>query len=78
MKTMTVGEFKAQFSEVVEAVRSGETIAVSYGRKKGVIGYFQPDLADDSPKIKLGLLEGKVKFTFQPGDNAGGEELPAP
>jgi len=73
MKTMTVGEFKAQFSEVVEAVRSGETIAVSYGRKKDVIGYFQPEPADDAPKIKLGLLEGKAKFTFY---LAGGEELP--
>jgi hypothetical protein len=40
MKKMTVGEFKTHFSEVIEQVRSGERIAVTFGKKKEVIGYF--------------------------------------
>lgn len=35
MKTMTVGELKAQFSEVLgQVLKSGEPIAISYGKKK--------------------------------------------
>jgi hypothetical protein len=35
MKTMTVGELKAQFSEVLgQMVKSGEPIAISFGKKK--------------------------------------------
>ena len=42
MKTMTVGEFKAQFSSVIEQVKKGEEIAVTFGKKKEVVGYFKP------------------------------------
>jgi antitoxin (DNA-binding transcriptional repressor) of toxin-antitoxin stability system len=44
MKTMSVGEFKAHFSEVLEDIKAGIGIAVTFGRKKEVIGYFVPDL----------------------------------
>ena len=33
MKTMTVAEFKSQFSEVLQTLKSDEEIAVSYGKK---------------------------------------------
>lgn len=42
MKTMTVGEFKAQFSNVIEQVKKGEEIAVTFGKKKEIVGYFKP------------------------------------
>ncbi len=32
---MTVGEFKAQFSNVIELVKKGEEIAVTFGKKEG-------------------------------------------
>ena len=41
MKTMTVGEFKAQFSEVIAQVKAGEEIAVTFGKKKEIVGYFK-------------------------------------
>lgn len=44
MKTMTVGEFKTHFSEVIEQVKRGEEIAVTYGKKKEIIGYFKPEI----------------------------------
>ena len=34
MKTMTVGEFKSHFSEVLEDVKAGIGVAVTYGKKK--------------------------------------------
>jgi len=64
MKTMTVGEFKTHFSEVIEQVKDGEKIAVTFGRKKEIIGYFLPELPQQ-PKRKLGILEGKAKVIFR-------------
>ena len=34
MIQMTVGELKAQFSEVLEKVKQGETVQILYGRNK--------------------------------------------
>jgi len=64
MKEMTVGEFKTHFSEVVEQVKAGEEIAVTYGKKKQVVGYFLPDMPKAKPMRRLGLLEGKASFAF--------------
>ena len=63
MKTISVGEFKTHFSHILEQVKAGEEFAVTYGKKKTVVGYFLPEKRDQ-PKIKLGIAEGKAKFTF--------------
>jgi len=34
MKTLPVGELKAQFSEVLEKVKAGESFGIVYGKKK--------------------------------------------
>jgi antitoxin (DNA-binding transcriptional repressor) of toxin-antitoxin stability system len=34
MKTMTVGELKAHFSEMLEEVKHGHSVAVGYGKRK--------------------------------------------
>ena len=34
MKTMTVGQFRAHFYEVPDAVRAGETVVVACGRSR--------------------------------------------
>jgi hypothetical protein len=57
MKTMTVGEFKTHFSEVIEQVKKGEEIAVTYGKKKEIIGYFKPETAAIKSKRKVGLFD---------------------
>lgn len=61
---MTVGEFKAQFSEVLEKMKLGEKIAVTYGKKKEIVGYFTPKISKQTTKRKLGILEGKAKVVF--------------
>lgn len=62
---MSVGEFKAHFSEVLEDVKAGIGIAVTYGRKKEVIGYFVPDLEKNNGERKIGMLDGKAEVIFK-------------
>ncbi len=63
MKTMTVAEFKARFSEVIERVRRGERVAVSYGKAHRPIGVFVP-LSESAQKRKLGALS-KGRFRLR-------------
>lgn len=65
MKTMSIGEFKTYFSDVIERVKSGERIAVTYGKKKEVIGYFLPVIPTSNVNRKLGILKGKAKMEFK-------------
>lgn len=72
---MTVGEFKSNFAEVLEQVKAGVSIAVTYGRKKQIVGYFLPESQLAKPKRKLGILDGKAKATFKEGFKISEEEL---
>jgi prevent-host-death family protein len=68
MKTMTVGEFKARFSEALDAVRDGETIVVSYGRNHRKVAAMVPYSELKSPKKRpLGLLRSKARVSFGRG-----------
>ena len=62
---MTVAEFKARFSEVLNAVRQGESIAVTYGRSKRTIAVFQPSPKEKKKPRPVGLLDGKVSFEIR-------------
>ena len=72
---MTVGEFKSHFAEVLEQVKAGIGFAVTYGRKKEIVGYFLPDSQLVKPKRKLGILEGKAKVTFKDDYKMSEEDL---
>ncbi len=72
---MTVGEFKSNFAEVLEQVKAGVGFAVTYGRKKEVVGYFLPKSQITKPKRKLGIMEGKAKATFKKDFKMSEEEL---
>jgi antitoxin (DNA-binding transcriptional repressor) of toxin-antitoxin stability system len=62
MKTMSVGEFKANFSEALKLVLAGQEIGILYGKKKEVVARLVPQNIGKKSKRKLGILEGKVKF----------------
>ena len=64
MKTMTVGDLKAHFSEVIQDVKAGEEIAVAFGRKKEIVAYLIPYSSRKSGERKLGQLKGKGTVTF--------------
>ena len=63
MKTMTVGEFKARFSEALDAVREGETIDVSFGRNHRKVAAMVPySELKAAKKRPLGLLKSKARI----------------
>jgi len=65
MKSLPVGVLKAQFSEVLEKVRQGETIEIVYGKKKTPVARIVPiNGSKKKKKRKIGILDGKVKFKF--------------
>ena len=63
MKVLTVGEFKAKFSDVISQVLQGKEVAVSYGKKKEAIGVMVPyKRYKKKAKRNLGIWEGKGSF----------------
>ncbi len=63
MKTLPVGEFKSHFSEVLESVKNGEEIAISYGRRKEKIAVIIPYTTYSKNTTRnLGILEKKAAF----------------
>lgn len=76
MKSLPVGEFKAQFSEVLEQVQQGETIEIVYGKKKMPVARIVPvEGSKLKKKRKFGILDGKVKITFADNFKMTDEEL---
>lgn len=65
MKSISVGEFKSKFSLVLEWIKSGEEVTISYGRKKKAVAVLMGIEKYKKPaKRKLGILEGKAKVAF--------------
>lgn len=64
LRSLTVGELKARFSDVLTAVQAGESIIVCYGRNKQRVAALVPyaDFAAGAGKRPLGLLKGKGGF----------------
>ena len=75
MKTMSVGEFKANFSEVLRKVLAGEEIGISYGKRKEIVARLVPKSTGKRPRRKIGILDGKGKIKFAPGFKITEEEF---
>ena len=77
MKTMTVGELKAQFSEVMgQMIKTGEPVAISYGKKKEKIAAIIPysQLKPQSERV-LGLMMGRARCVIHDDFALSDEEL---
>lgn len=63
MKTMTVGELKAHFSEVLgQLVKNGEPVVISYGKKKEKIAAIVPFSQLKPEKERpLGIMQGRAR-----------------
>ena len=60
MKTLPVGELKTHFSEILDDIKSGEEIIVTYGKKKENIAVIIPYKSyKKKNKINIGLLSNK-------------------
>ncbi|MFZ1700143.1 MAG: hypothetical protein WBO10_09810 [Pyrinomonadaceae bacterium] len=62
MKSLSVGELRAQFSDVLEQVQQGESFGILYGKNKKLIAEIGPPKTQK--KRKLGIWKGKVKYVF--------------
>lgn len=61
MKTLPVGQFKAQFSSVVDDLRRGEQVMITYGRKREPLATIIPQSQLKKPdySIPIGTLKDK-------------------
>jgi antitoxin (DNA-binding transcriptional repressor) of toxin-antitoxin stability system len=77
MKTMTVGELKARFSEVLgQMVKTGEPVAISYGKKKEKIAAIIPyRLLRPQSGRELGLMRGRASCVVHDDFAMSDEEL---
>ncbi len=75
MKTLPVGELKAQFSEVLELVKKGETFGILYGKKKKPIAMIVPYIDKPKKQRNIGLLDSKISIKFEEEFNITEEEL---
>ncbi|MGC6424176.1 MAG: type II toxin-antitoxin system Phd/YefM family antitoxin [Lentimonas sp.] len=60
----TVGEFKARFSEALQAVEEGDTVAITYGRAKRTVALLTPPPKPETQARKLGRFAGKFTATI--------------
>jgi antitoxin (DNA-binding transcriptional repressor) of toxin-antitoxin stability system len=76
MKSMTVGEFKARFSEALDRVRAGETVVVAFGRNRRKIAALVPySEIRQAPRRPLGVLKGKLSVRFSRDFKISDDEL---
>ncbi len=76
MKTLPVGELKAQFSEVLEKVKKGETFGILYGRQKKPVAMIVPYSEAETKKArKIGLYDGKVTIHISEDFEISEEDL---
>jgi antitoxin (DNA-binding transcriptional repressor) of toxin-antitoxin stability system len=60
---VSAADFKTRFSDLLQHVRRGETIAVQYGRRKETVALLvPPPRAHGGAKRPLGILAGKARF----------------
>jgi len=63
IKTLQVADLKANFSEILEDVKRGEEITISYGRKKEKIALIVPySKYKKNMNRRLGILEGEAGY----------------
>lgn len=74
MKTMTVGQFKAEFSSVLDRVSKGQRVAVAYGRKHKPVAMIVPYNGSGQAR-RIGLLDGKARCVWKDGGKITDEEL---
>jgi prevent-host-death family protein len=61
METLTIGELKTNFSEVLKKIKSGQKIGISYGKKREKVAVIVP-YSDyvSRPERSLGLLKDRA------------------
>ena len=77
MQNVTIGEFKARFSHLLNLVKQGEEIVISYGRKKEKVAVVIPFRHEGSKKKprNIGIMKGKGAYEIKDGFKMTEEEF---
>ena len=68
MKILQVGELKTRFSKILEEVKNGEEITISYGKKNEKIAVIIPySRYKSTTSRKIGILDGKDTYKMTNG-----------
>ncbi len=80
MKTLTVEELKANFSNVLSIVlKTGEVVGISYDKKRERVAALVPiDRVKPASKRVLGILGSTASVTFKPDCSLSDEEFTTP
>jgi prevent-host-death family protein len=74
MKSLTVGQLKSDFSDVLAAVQRGESITVEYGRKRKPVARIVPYEVTDQPRT-LGILAESARCVWKSDEKISDEEF---
>jgi len=76
VKTLAIGEFKTHFSEVLADIKTGHSVAVSYGKARRKLAVLMPyDQYHRTSVRKLGILENKGSCVLKKDYSMSDEEL---
>ena len=76
METITVGELKGKFSEILNKVRNGEKVVIGYGRKREQIAVIVPfSEYSTQTERQLGLLKDKASCRIHDNFALSDQEL---
>ncbi len=76
MKTLQVGELKSKFSKVLDYIKNGEEVTISFGKKKEKIAVIVPySKYKKGINRKLGILKNKASYKIHDGFSLSDEEF---
>ena len=76
MESISVGELKSRFSEVLDRIKNGEKIIISYGKKhKKVAVLLSYDHYMPKRKRRIGLLKGRGRCVIHKDFKFTDEEM---
>lgn len=76
MQTLSIGELKARFSDVLGQLREGQEIVISYGKKKEKVAVLVPySNYKGRSERRLGLLEDRGRCIIHENFKMSDEEI---
>jgi len=76
MEVISVGEFKTRFSEILNQVKKGQEIVISFGKQRKKVAVLIPySQFKDKPSRKLGLLKDRASYRIRDNFKLSDEEL---
>ena len=76
MEVITVGELKARFSEILNQVKKGQEIVISFGKQRKKVAVLMPySELKHRPQRKLGLLKGRASYRIRDNFKLSDDEI---